>query len=71
MRYTHLLQEELPNDYDVTAMYEAKPGYSQLIDIRVTDHMGSQLLEKTAIDKVHRSSFTTRAFTLLAVQLQR
>jgi hypothetical protein len=43
--------EELPNDYDVTAMYEAKPGYSQLIDIRVTDHMGSQLLEKTAIDK--------------------
>lgn len=53
------LTEELPADYDVSGVYEASPGYSQIIDLRVTDSQGTQVVEHKAIDKGNINFRTT------------
>jgi hypothetical protein len=43
--------EELPENYFVTGHYEALPGYSQLIDVKVVDPSGNTVHEDKGIDK--------------------
>eukprot|EP00755_Sulcionema_specki_P005778 Sspe_Gene.33703::Locus_16430_Transcript_1_1_Confidence_1.000_Length_829::g.33703::m.33703/K20352/TMED10, ERV25; p24 family protein delta-1 len=49
--------EELPHDYDFGGHWSASPGYSQFIDIRVTNPHGQVIIEEKGKDK---SSFKLR-----------
>eukprot|EP01006_Ploeotia_vitrea_P051283 TRINITY_DN67544_c3_g2_i1.p1 TRINITY_DN67544_c3_g2~~TRINITY_DN67544_c3_g2_i1.p1 ORF type:complete len:206 (-),score=23.72 TRINITY_DN67544_c3_g2_i1:565-1182(-) len=55
------LAEELPESYNVVGSFEALPGYSQIINVRVTDPDGKLIQEEKGVDKGEFNFVTSRS----------
>eukprot|EP01062_Namystynia_karyoxenos_P009985 TRINITY_DN13536_c0_g2_i1.p2 TRINITY_DN13536_c0_g2~~TRINITY_DN13536_c0_g2_i1.p2 ORF type:complete len:237 (+),score=101.86 TRINITY_DN13536_c0_g2_i1:96-713(+) len=53
--------EELPHDYELAGRWSAAPGYSQFIDVRITDPHGAVIQEDLGKDKAEFRIMTSVA----------